>query len=248
MKKIKILIALFLAMGVSLLLTSCAENYVVEIYAYDGEEYHLLESKKVLAYHEYHFSEYESMSLDGYKLLGFIATTKKNIKNMGELETTKKNNESNYFCYSRELGFATWDSLTTRSYYPIFVKEDEVNKFYENSTLAEVIVYVIPVIDGSFQKMVAYQLNFRSTFLDLFQKLDQGIDYEFLGFSKERVNLSEEEGEKTFNKSQVKLDSRVMHDLNYYYYTNNKSIEEMEEIALDRTSNYIIYAYYQNIK
>ena len=50
MKKIKILIALFLAMGVSLLLTSCAENYVVEIYAYDGEEYHLLESKKVLAY------------------------------------------------------------------------------------------------------------------------------------------------------------------------------------------------------
>lgn len=90
MKKIKILIALFLAMGVSLLLTSCAENYVVEIYAYDGEEYHLLESKKVLAYHEYHFSEYESMSLDGYKLLGFIATTKKKYKKYGRIRDYKE--------------------------------------------------------------------------------------------------------------------------------------------------------------
>ncbi len=189
---------------------SCRPVYAtIRVYSYDGESFLLEKEEKVQRYHLFSYSEYDDISLDGYTFLGWYASPY-SIEAIDEM--TEK-----YSIYETIADRAT----SSMGYYPLFVKNEELDTFLQTSPLAKVNICVVDILDGNRFKDKTYLSNLLETYESSLENPSMYENYEFVGYSLERLDYED-----------------------YYIDGIPDDLKINVKSQLPKCSNITIYAYY----
>ena len=162
----------------------------IKFFSYDGQNYTCEVNEKIGRYANLHEIGNDYNKLDGYTFMGwaFLPYASEEIKSLDELETS-----SEIIKITDELPHPNLDEL---AFYPILIRNDLVEDFYQNSSLAKIkieVVYCYPYKNGSKYEHVNIEGRINQTFKEIIGDFDSYYD---------------EESGKTYQFDEVKFDSR----------------------------------------
>ena len=185
-----------------LLLIICTQFYFLDVigcgqtskkikfFSYDGENYICEVNEKLGRYANLGGVGADYNKLDGYTFMGwaFLPHSSENLKTLEELEASEDIQK-----ITDELPHPNLDEL---AFYPILIRNDLVEDFYQNSNLSKIVIEVIysyPYKNGTKSENVKVEGRINQTFEEIIGDFDSYYD---------------EESGKTYQFDEVKFDSR----------------------------------------
>ena len=112
-------------------------------------------------------------------------------------------------------------ATSSMGYYPLFVKNEELDTFLQTSPLAKVNICVVDILDGNRFKDKTYLSNLLETYESSLENPSMYENYEFVGYSLERLDYED-----------------------YYIDGIPDDLKINVKSQLPKCSNITIYAYY----
>lgn len=137
-----------------------------QIASYDGEKYEIVYSKKTGRYTDIHEIAKVYEVLDGYEFVGWVEVSlniKDEINNLSDLENLE---QANF------IGDTPRMNLSEVTYYPVFVKSEDLDEFYATSPLA--------IIHITFQRVINGMINSSEHRFEIEARMNQTVE-EVLG-------------------------------------------------------------------
>lgn len=128
-----------------------SKSHEIIIYDFVDEEYVEKETATFSRYGQFDYSSYDHITKDGYTLIGWVETDQKGLKNIKELEeyASLEFKENKYILYPYfvdTLKRSLNPGIDNLYYYPIFIKNDNLDNFYLNSPLLDVKVTISYIV------------------------------------------------------------------------------------------------------
>lgn len=171
----------------------------IKFFSYDGQNYTQEVNEKFGRYANLGGVGADYNKLDGYTFMGwaFLPYSSENLKTLEELEASEDIKK-----ITDELPHPNLDEL---AFYPILIRNDLVEDFYQNSNLAKInieVIYCYPYKNGSKYERVNFEGRINQTFKEIIGDFDSYYD---------------EESGKTYQFDKVNFDFRDNNlDLNDY--------------------------------
>lgn len=165
---------------------SCRPIYNnIQIYQYDGLAFCLKEEEELSRYSNYYYSQYDEMFLEGYTFLGWIATNHsfETIDDILALEIDKT-----FLTLNEKIEGTSYTSI---KYYPLFIENEKLDTFLQTSELARVKIEVITIQDGNIGEREEYVTTLFETYENSINAPKELTGYQFIGYSKERVQYED---------------------------------------------------------
>ena len=167
----------------------------IKFFSYDGQNYTCEVNEKFGRYANLGGVGADYNKLDGYTFIGwaYLPYSNENLKTLEELEASEGIQK-----ITDELPHPNLDEL---AFYPILIRNDLVEDFYQNSNLAKIVIEVIysyPYKNGTKHEVVTFEGRINQTFreiigeYDYYYDVESGNKYEFdkLIFDKRDNNLN----------------------------------------------------------
>ena len=147
----------------------------IKYFSYDGQTYTCEVNEKIGRYANLHGIGNDYNKLDGYTFMGwaFLPYASEEIKSLDELEAS-----SEIIKITNQLPHPNLDEL---AFYPILIRNDLVEDFYQNSNLSKIVIEVIysyPYKNGTKYENVKVEGRINQTFEEIIGEYDQYTDVE----------------------------------------------------------------------
>ncbi len=205
----------------------------IRFYSYDGENYHLELDKKLGRYFNLREEGEKYNTLDGHTLVGWgylPYNHKDEINNINDLESSED------LLIFKELPYPNLDDL---AFYPILIKTEELEEFYNTSKLAKVTIELIQEFNNSFGTytetiMIESSLN-KSVLTELTSYL------EVSGYTLKCLTESYNKYQEFIQKNNNDI------DINNYILKEEVTVRDALNDTYSRfyTATLTIYAYYE---
>ena len=170
-----------------LLLIICTQIYFLDVigcgstskkikfFSYDGQNYTCEVNEKLGRYANLGGVGADYNKLDGYTFMGwaFLPHSSENLKTLDELETSNE-----IIKITDELPHPNLDEL---AFYPILIRNDLVEDFYQNSNLSKIVIEVIysyPYKNGTKHEVATFEGRINQTFREIIGEYDYYYDVE----------------------------------------------------------------------
>ena len=147
----------------------------IKFFSYDGQNYICEVNEKFGRYANLGGVGADYNKLDGYTFMGwaFLPHSSENLKTLDELEAS-----SEIIKITNQLPHPNLHEL---AFYPILIRNDLVEDFYQNSNLSKIVIEVIysyPYKNGTKYENVKVEGRINQTFEEIIGEYDQYTDLE----------------------------------------------------------------------
>lgn len=147
----------------------------IKFFSYDGQNYTCEVNEKLGRYANLPGIGDDYNTMDGYTFMGwaFLPYASEEIKSLDELEASTE-----IIKITNELPHPNLDEL---AFYPILIRNDLVEDFYQNSNLSKIVIEVIysyPYKNGTKHEVATFEGRINQTFREIIGEYDYYYDVE----------------------------------------------------------------------